>query len=170
MHVTRTTEVMVGLFVALGLVSLFFLAMDVSNLGNLRAEKGSYTITARFENIGGLKVRAPVSVAGVRIGSISAIGFDSKTYQAIVSMRINPAFNTLPVDSSASILTSGLLGEQYISLMPGGAEENLKEGDQLELTQSALILEQVVSRFLFSKAEGGTGSKSVSNGNAQPSQ
>jgi phospholipid/cholesterol/gamma-HCH transport system substrate-binding protein len=156
MQVSRTTEILVGLFVALGLIALFFVAMQVSNLASLRAAQGSYTITARFANIGGLKVRAPVSVAGVKVGRVDRIGFDKKTFEAIVEMRIDPAYDTLPEDTSASILTAGLLGEQYVGLSPGGSEDTLKEGGEVELTQSAIVLEQVISRFLFSKAESGS--------------
>ena len=155
MRVTKTVETWVGLFVAIGLIALFFVAMQVSNLGEMRTARGSYTITARFDNIGGLKVRAPVSMAGVRVGRVSRIAFDNKTYQAIVEMRIDPAYDTFPDDTSASILTAGLLGEQYIGLSPGGSDEFLKDGDELDLTQSAIVLEQVISRFLFGKAEGG---------------
>ena len=133
--------------------------MQVSNLAELRTAQDSYLLTARFENIGALKVRAPVSMAGVKVGRVSQIRFDHKTYQAIVEMRIDPAYNTLPEDTSASILTSGLLGEQYIGLSPGGSEDYLKDGDQLDLTQSAIILEQVISRFLFNKAESGGSGK-----------
>lgn len=159
MRSSAAIETWVGIFVAIGLVALFFVAMQVSNLGELRTAKGSYSVTARFENIGGLKVRAPVSMAGVTIGRVSRIAFDNKTYEAVVEMRIDPAYNTLPVDTSASILTAGLLGEQYVGLSPGGSDEHLKEGDEVDLTQSALVLEQVISRFLFNKAEGaGSGS------------
>ncbi|SMF94776.1 outer membrane lipid asymmetry maintenance protein MlaD [Methylomagnum ishizawai] len=157
MQASKTIETWVGLFVAMGLVALFFVAMQVSNLAELQTNEASYKITARFENIGSLKVRAPVSVAGVKIGRVSHIGFDNKTFEAIVEMRIEPQFNTLPVDTSASILTAGLLGEQYIGLSPGGFDDTLKDGDELELTQSAIVLEQVISRFLFNKAESGSG-------------
>jgi phospholipid/cholesterol/gamma-HCH transport system substrate-binding protein len=159
MHVSKTTEIWVGLFVAIGLVALFFVAIQVSNLGELRTAKDSYRVTARFENVGGLKVRAPVSVGGVTVGRVSDISFDNKTYEAVVEMRIDPAYNTLPVDTSASILTAGLLGEQYVGLAPGGSDERLKDGDELELTQSAIVLEQVISRFLFNKAESGGSDK-----------
>jgi phospholipid/cholesterol/gamma-HCH transport system substrate-binding protein len=159
MQVSKTIEIWVGLFVATGLVALFFLAMQVSNLGELRTARGSYRVIARFENIGGLKVRAPVSVAGVTVGRVSNISFDNQTYEAVVEMRIDPAYNTLPVDTSASILTAGLLGEQYVGFSPGGSDDYLKDGDELELTQSAIVLEQVISRFLFNKAEGGSDNK-----------
>jgi phospholipid/cholesterol/gamma-HCH transport system substrate-binding protein len=159
MQASRATEIWVGVFVAISLVALFFVAMQVSNLAELRTAQGSYLVTARFENIGGLKPRAPVSMAGVTVGRVSHIGFDNRTYEAIVEMRIDPAYDTLPADTSASILTAGLLGEQYIGLSPGGADEYLKDGDEVELTQSAIILEQVISRFLFSKAEGGGSDK-----------
>lgn len=160
MQASKTIETLVGIFVALGLVALFFMAMQVSNLGELRTAEGSYRIIARFENVGGLRVRAAVSVGGVLVGRVSQIGFDNRTYEAVVEMRIDPHYNTLPVDTSASILTAGLLGEQYVGLSPGGSEQYLKDGDKLDLTQSAVILEQVISRFLFNKAEGGGTSES----------
>lgn len=164
MQASKTIEILVGLFVAMGLVALFFVAMQVSNLAELQTAKGSYKIMARFENIGGLKVRAPVSVAGVTVGRVSHIGFDNQTYEAVVEMRIDPVYNTLPVDTSASILTAGLLGEQYVGLSPGGADDQLKDGDELELTQSAMVLEQLISRFLFNKAEGGNSEKNGNGG------
>jgi len=148
MH-SRVVEIWVGLFVAIGFLALFFLAMKVSNLGELSTTREGYKIIARFENAGNLKVRAPVSMAGV------SIRFDKQTYNAVVEMQIDPQYDTLPEDTSASILTAGLLGEQFIGLTAGALETYLKDGDQLELTQSALVLEQLISRFLFNKAEGG---------------
>ena len=148
---TRTMEVAVGVFVAIGLAALFFLAMQVSNLSDMGSGNG-YVITARFENIGGLKVRSPVSMAGVRVGRVSQIGFDNDTYEAIVHMQIEPSYNTLPEDTAASVFTAGLLGEQYIGLEPGGSETYLQDGGEVKLTQSALVLEQIVGQFLFSKA------------------
>jgi phospholipid/cholesterol/gamma-HCH transport system substrate-binding protein len=145
----------VGLFVAIGFLALFFLAMKVSNLGELSTTREGYKIVARFENAGNLKVRAPVSMAGVTIGRVKSIRFDKQTYNAVVEMQIDPQYDTLPEDTSASILTAGLLGEQFIGLTAGALETYLKDGDQLELTQSALVLEQLISRFLFNKAEGG---------------
>lgn len=155
MRESRTIEIWVGLFVAMGIVAVFFLAMQVSNLSDLNVDDKSYRITARFENAGSLKVKAPVTMAGVRIGRVSAIEFDKDTYEAVVEMRVDPAYDTLPIDTTANVLTAGLLGEQYIGLSPGGSEEYLKDGDEIELTQSAMVLEEVISRFLFNKAESG---------------
>lgn len=149
---SRTVALVVGLFVFIGIGALFFLAMQVSNLSSLDNSKG-YLLTAKFENVGGLKVRSPVTVSGVRIGRVSDIRFDKNRYQAVVAMKINPYYDTLPTDTSASIYTAGLLGEQYIGLEPGGEDDFLKDGDELELTQSALVLEEIIGQFLFSKAE-----------------
>ncbi|MDX2425829.1 MAG: outer membrane lipid asymmetry maintenance protein MlaD [Cycloclasticus sp.] len=148
MHISRSIEILVGLFVAIGLVAMFFLSMQVSNLSNINGEDG-YDIKGYFENIGSLKVRAPVSMAGVNIGRVSAINFDSESFEAVVTMTIDAKYNQLPADTSASILTAGLLGEQYIGLSAGGEEEPLKAGSKLELTQSALVLEQIIGQFLF---------------------
>ncbi|MES9832333.1 MAG: outer membrane lipid asymmetry maintenance protein MlaD [Candidatus Thiodiazotropha sp. LLP2] len=149
---TRQLEITVGFFMALGLVALFFLAMQVSNLASISANEG-YQITARFDNIGGLKVRSPVSMAGVRVGRVSGITYDQSSFEAVVSLSINPEFNQIPDDSIAKIYTSGLLGEQYIGLDPGGSLESLEQGSELMMTQSALVLEEIIGQFLFSKAE-----------------
>jgi phospholipid/cholesterol/gamma-HCH transport system substrate-binding protein len=144
---------LVGFFVFLGIGGLFFLAMQVSNLSSFDNTQG-YILQARFENIGGLKPRSPVTVSGVRIGRVSAIFYDTEAYQAVVEMRISSNYeHTLPEDTSASIYTSGLLGEQYIGLDPGGADAFLKDGDEVEFTQSALVLEEIIGKFLFSKAD-----------------
>ena len=161
MQSTRTTEIWVGAFVAIGLLGLFFVAMQVSNLGEFQTEKGSYQVRAHFGNIGGLKVRAPVSMAGVTVGRVEKISFDDTRYEAEVVLRIHPDFKKIPEDSSASILTAGLLGEQYIGLSAGGSDDYLKQGDEIELTQSAMILEQLISRFLFNKAEEGKSDKTA---------
>lgn len=153
MQQSKTLEMWVGAFVALGVVALFFLAMQVSNLSDYQGGDG-YLIKARFDNIGSLKVRAPVSMAGVRIGRVSAIGFDKQRFQAVVEMHIENQFDSLPEDTSAKILTAGLLGEQYIALEAGGADDLLKDGSEIELTQSSVVLEEVISKFLYSKAEG----------------
>lgn len=153
MHNSKTVEITVGIFIVIGAAALFMLAMKVSNLSAATNGDG-YTITARFENIGGLKVRSPVSVAGVRIGRVSDISFDNTTYEAVVAMEIAGQYDTLPTDTSASIFTAGLLGEQYVSLEPGGEEKFLKQGGSVRLTQSAIVLEQVIGQFLYSQAEG----------------
>ncbi|MGQ9659642.1 MAG: outer membrane lipid asymmetry maintenance protein MlaD [Thermochromatium sp.] len=147
----RHVELMVGVFVTLGLVALFFLAMQVSNL-SLHPSGDGYLLQARFANVGSLKVRAPVTMAGVRIGRVESIHFDQDTYQAVVWMRIDPAIDAIPDDTFANIFTSGLLGEQYIGLEPGGSPEVLRDGDEIVHTQSALVLEQMIGQFLFKKA------------------
>lgn len=146
---------MVGVFVVLGLAALFMLAMKVSNITTLNKDDG-YEVKVLFENVGGLKVRSPVTVAGVRIGRVTDISFDDKQYEAVVTLKIRNQYR-LPTDSSASIFTAGLLGEQYIGLEPGGADAYLKDGDRITLSQSAVILEQIIGRVLFDKAaEGNT--------------
>ena len=155
MRQTKTTEMLVGMFIAAGLAALFVLAMKVSNLSAL-TQGDSYQVSARFENIGGLKVRSPVTVGGVRVGRVSGIDYDSDRYEAVVRLDLDRRFNKFPDDTSASIFTSGLLGEQYIALEPGGSEEFLQDGSEIEMTQSALVLEKLVGKFLFDKAaEGG---------------
>ncbi|MEJ2609825.1 MAG: outer membrane lipid asymmetry maintenance protein MlaD [Candidatus Thiodiazotropha sp.] len=151
---TRQLEITVGFFMAAGLVAFFFLAMQVSNLASLSGSKG-YTVTAQFDNIGGLKVRSPVTMAGVRIGRVSAIRYDQDNFEAMVTLSIDSEFNKIPDDTIAKIYTSGLLGEQYISLDPGGSLESLEQGSELMMTQSALVLEEIIGQFLFSKAEEG---------------
>lgn len=148
----RVVEILVGAFMAAGFVALFFLAMQVSNLSAASAGNG-YAIEARFDNIGSLKVRAPVSMAGVRVGRVESIQFNQDTYQAVVTMRIDEDYDRIPSDTFANIFTAGLLGEQYIGLDPGGSPDYLRDGDQVEHTQSALVLEQMIGQFLFSKAE-----------------
>jgi len=147
----RAIEIGVGLFVAAWIAALFMLAMQVSNLSNIgSSDDDSYIISATFENIGGLKERAPVTVSGVRIGRVEGINYDLDAYEAVVTLRIDNAFDRFPEDTAASIYTSGLLGEQYIALEPGGSMENLEAGDRIQLTQSALVLEQIIGQFLYS--------------------
>ncbi len=147
-------ELWVGAFVLMSIVALAGIALQVSNFSGWK-EQPTYKVSALFDNIGGLKVRAPVKLSGVVIGRITAIGVDPVSFKAKVDMQIDKSFNLLPSDSSASILTSGLLGDQYIGLDPGGEEEVLEEGSQVELTQSALVLEELIGQFLvkFSEAE-----------------
>lgn len=150
----KGVEIAVGIFVAAGIAALLMLAMKVSNLSAYGEEQG-YQVSARFDNIGGLKVRAPVRVGGVRIGHVTDIGYDDKAYEAVVRMVLQSQHSRLPRDTSASIYTAGLLGEQYIGLEPGSAQEFLAEGDEIRHTQSALVLEQLIGQFLFSKAAEG---------------
>lgn len=147
----RAIELAVGVFVALGLGAVAMLAFRVSNLTTTEVTN-PYQIQAHFDNIGGLKTRAPVTMAGVRIGRVRSIGFDNDRYQAVVTMDIDGRYERIPVDTSASILTSGLLGEQYIGMEPGGAEEYLRNGDAIQLTQSAMVLERLIGQFLYGKA------------------
>jgi phospholipid/cholesterol/gamma-HCH transport system substrate-binding protein len=153
---TRTIEVGVGLFVAVGIAALFMLAMKVSNLSTFTEAEG-YEIIARFDNIGSLKIRSPVTMAGVRVGRVAGIGFDDKSYEAVVRLNIDPKYSRIPVDTSASIYTAGLLGEQYVSLEAGGEERYLNAGGIIKLTQSAVVLEQVIGQFLYQKASEGGG-------------
>ncbi len=153
MKQSTTLEIMVGVFVALGFAALFMLAMKVSNISALNNEDG-YQVKVYFENVGGLKVRSPVTVAGVRVGRVERIEFDEKLLEARVTLKIKRDIR-LPSDSSAGIFTAGLLGEQYVGLEPGGADTDLQEGDVIALSQSALVLEQIIGRVLFSKAAEG---------------
>ncbi len=147
----RTTiDLWVGVFVALGVAALLGLAMKVGNLTTSNIGE-TYTVNAAFENIGGLKPRAPVKSAGVVVGRVGDIKFDSKTYEAIVSLNIDKSYN-FPADTFASIFTAGLLGEQYIGLDAGADEEVLKNGDNIAQTQDAVVLEKMISQFLYSKA------------------
>jgi len=150
---SKSTEITVGMFVAAGIAALFVLAMKVSNLAEFNDETG-YQVTAEFENIGGLKVRSPVTMAGVRVGRVAEINLSSETYNAVVTLNLYGNFDVIPTDTAASIYTAGLLGEQYIGLEAGAEEEFLQNGDVIDLTQPALVLEQVIGQFLFSKAEG----------------
>ena len=158
----KSIEVMVGLFVLLGMLGLVFLALKAANLGGAGGGD-TYTLQARFDNIGGLKARAPVRTAGVTIGRVSTITLDPKTYQGLVTLEVDREVQ-FPKDSSARILTSGLLGDQYIGLEAGGEEKNLAPGDTIKQTQSAVVLESLISQFLFNKAadagaEGSGGAK-----------
>lgn len=146
MHI-KTVEIWVGVFVAAGLAALFMLAMKVSNLSTYSNDEG-YDIFAHFEDASGLKVRSPVTMAGVRIGRVQDIIFNPQTFEAVVTMRIEKQYNTLPKDTSASIYTAGLLGEKYVGLEPGGDEDNLKSNDKIKLTQDSLVLEKLIGQFV----------------------
>ena len=146
----KSLELWVGLFVAAGILALAMLAFKVGNLTTVDVMDG-YRVKANFDNVGGLKVKSAVTMAGVRVGRVTGIAFDSNKYQATVTMDLEGKYKNIPVDSSATILTSGLLGDQYIGLEPGGAEEYLKDGDVIRTTQSALVLEKLVGQVIFSK-------------------
>ena len=147
----RTTlDLWVGIFVTAGVGALFVLALKVGNATTVNASDG-YHVIAEFDNIGGLKVRAPVKSAGVVVGRVEGISLDTRTFRANVALRIDKHY-PFPKDSSASILTAGLLGEQYIGMDGGGDEQNLMDGDHLKVTQSAIVLEKVIGQFLYGKA------------------
>ncbi len=146
----RSIEILVGLFVLLGLAALVFVALRAANLTSFSNGDG-YRLSARFDNIGGLKVRAPVRSAGVVVGRVTAISLDTRTFQGLVTMEIRHGFD-FPKDSSAKILTAGLLGDQYVGIEPGGDDKNLAAGDTIRQTQSAVVLENLIGQFLFSKA------------------
>lgn len=149
----KIVEISVGVFVAAGLAALLVLALQVSNLSSLVGNNG-YTISASFEDIGGLKVRSPVTVSGVKIGKVTSITYDADNYEARIEMEISSRFTQFPIDTSAMIYTSGLLGEQYIALDPGGEDELLVDGSHVSMTQSALVLEKMIGQFLFKQTGG----------------
>lgn len=148
----KKIETLVGAFVLLGLLGLVFLALQAANLGKVGGGN-TYTVQARFDNIGGLKPRAPVRSAGVVVGRVTSIALDPKSFQGVVTLDVDKRFQ-FPKDSAAKILTSGLLGDQYIGLEPGGDDKNLQAGDTVAQTQSAVVLENLIGQFLSSKAEG----------------
>jgi len=147
----KMTDVLVGIFVVLGFGALLFLALQAGNLASFSISK-SYAIEANFDNIGGLKVRAPIKSAGVTVGRVSSISFDDQSFRAKVILEIEEQFK-FPKDSSVKILTSGLLGEQYVGLEPGGDLKNLAAGDKLFLTQSAVVLENLIGQFLYGRSD-----------------
>ncbi|MFT5450866.1 MAG: phospholipid/cholesterol/gamma-HCH transport system substrate-binding protein [Enterobacterales bacterium] len=145
---TRKSEISVGLFIIIGIAALAMLALKVSNISESGSSE-SYQIIAKFDNIGSLKVRSPVRMGGVLIGRVTNIHLDSVYLSPVVTLSIFKLYNKLPSETSASILTAGLLGEQYLSLSPGGDEEFLTEGDEIQDTQSALVIEELIGQFLF---------------------
>ena len=145
-----TIDIWVGAFVAAGFAALLFLALKVGNLATF-STSSTYQVQAKFANIGGLKVRAPIKSAGVVVARVSDIKFDNESYEAIVTFNVDAQYE-FPRDTSAKILTSGILGEQYVGLEAGGDGVMLKNGDRLRLTQSAVVLENLISQFLFNKA------------------
>ncbi len=154
----RSLDVWVGLFVLLGALALVFLALKAGNMSAMTFAQ-TYPVITKFDNIGGLKPQAPVKSAGVVVGRVASIHFDDKKFQAVVTLNMESRYR-FPKDSSAKILTSGLLGEQYIGLEAGGDDKLLASGDQIKMTQSAVVLENLISQFLYSKAaDGKEGSK-----------
>jgi phospholipid/cholesterol/gamma-HCH transport system substrate-binding protein len=153
MQQTRAVELGTGLFVFMGIVALFFLTTRVTTFDAYSGDSG-YELQARFDQVGTLKVRSPVSISGVQIGRVTGIDFDVDRLEAVVTMRIASRYDRIPDDSDASILTSGILGGQYIGLQPGGSEDYFKDGDEILFTQSAVVLEQLISKYLF---QGGGG-------------
>ena len=151
----RTLEFCVGLFVLMGFVALLFVSLQAANLGNFSFNAKTYELNANFDNIGGLKPRAPVKSAGVVVGRVKAINFDPTTFQAHVLLNIDSAYQ-IPEDSSAQILTAGLLGEQYVGISAGGADGNMQPGACFEQTQSAVVLENLISQFMLQFAEKGS--------------
>lgn len=149
----RLTDLWVGLFVVVGFAAILVLALKAGNLASFNFSE-TYQVLAKFDNIGGLKVRAPVKSAGVVVGRVSRIGFDDQTYEAVVTLALDRRFS-FPRDTSAKILTSGLLGEQYIGLEAGGDSAKLAEGGKIKATQSAMVLENLISQFLYNKAAEG---------------
>jgi phospholipid/cholesterol/gamma-HCH transport system substrate-binding protein len=143
-------DLWVGVFVVLGFAALVFLAVQVGSYAELSSGK-TYALEAPFDNIGGLKVKAPVKSAGVLVGRVTGIRFDAQTYRAVVSLELDVRYE-FPRDTIATILTAGLLGEQYVGLEPGGDEAVLKAGDRIAMTQSAVVLEKLIGQFMFNKA------------------
>jgi phospholipid/cholesterol/gamma-HCH transport system substrate-binding protein len=158
MENTRTRELGTGLFVFLGFAALLFLATQTTGLDQY-VDSAGYRVTARFSDVSGLKERAPVTLAGVNIGRVESVEFDNERLDAVVTMRIRPEFDRIPDDSDAGVITAGLLGSKYIGIGPGGAEEYLVDGSEIQITRSAVVLEDVVGRLLFSQVEKGSGDK-----------
>lgn len=158
MRSTRAVELSTGLFVLLGFAALFFMVTQITNR-ELSVNGNSYEVYAYFENIGSLRPGAAVSIAGVTVGRVESITFDQQVYKAVVRMRINSQYNKLPKDSDASIMTSGLLGGQYVGLTIGGAEEYLGNGDRIEFVQDALVLENLINQLVATFSRRGEGSE-----------
>ena len=148
MRQTRSVELGTGLFVLLGMVAAFFLITQTTGSDAFSGDE-TFTVTARFQNVGSLKTRAPVAMAGVTIGRVSGIRFDPDLLEAVVTFEIDQRYDKIPDDSDASILTAGLLGSQYIGLQPGGSDLYLEDGSEIQFTQSAVVIEQLISKYLF---------------------
>jgi phospholipid/cholesterol/gamma-HCH transport system substrate-binding protein len=152
MRPSRAIDISTGLFVMLGFTAILFLVTQITNK-QVAIHGNSYRLRAQFENVGGLKVGAPISMAGVTVGRVADISYDMQQYKAVVKLRIDGRYNRIPNDSDASIFTSGLLGGQYIGLSPGGSEVYFKDGDRIEFVQDAIVLENLIGKYLFSQAD-----------------
>src|SRR5437016_2431016 len=158
MRANRTLEIGTGMFVLLGFAALFFLTTQLPSSGlKLSSAKKGFHLTAEFDNIGDLKVGSPVTMAGVRVGEVEGIRFNSNDYKAVVGLRVDPQYNQIPEDSYASIQTQGLLGGKYIGISPGGLDSYLKDGSRIEQTQSAIVLESLINKFFASYSSKGGG-------------
>jgi phospholipid/cholesterol/gamma-HCH transport system substrate-binding protein len=153
MRANYKVEFASGIFLLLGIAALVWLATRATDYGQ-DIGKETYTISARFMNVGDLRNRAPVKIGGVTVGMVESISLDPVTFEAVVEMGVAARFDELPSDTGASVLTSGVLGDRYIGLEPGGAPDMLTDGDELFITQSALVLEQIISKYLFNTGEG----------------
>jgi phospholipid/cholesterol/gamma-HCH transport system substrate-binding protein len=153
----KSIETLVGCFVLAGFIALGYLALQAANLASFRIGD-TYTLTARFDNVGGLKPRAPVRSAGVTVGRVKSISLDPRTFEGVVTMELQNGF-LFPLDTSAKILTAGLLGDQYIGLNPGGEDKNLGDGGVIRMTQSAVVLENLIGQMLYNRAAEGGESK-----------
>lgn len=153
---SNSMELTTGLFVLLGFIAIFFLVTQVTGQG-LKLGQASYSLEATFDNVGGLKVGAPVAMSGVTVGRVDDIHYDQKRYRAVVILSVSKSFDKIPNDSDVAIYTAGLLGGQYVGITPGASETYYKDHDHIELTQSAIVLENLISKFLFEKAQAGSG-------------
>ena len=173
MRPNHTLEIGTGLFVLLGFAALLFLTTQLPatgvKFGKIGGAKAGFRVTADFDNIGDLKVGSPVTMSGVRVGEVSSIRLDSRQFQAVVGMRINPQYNQIPDDSFASIQTEGLLGGKYVGISPGGLDTYLKDGSRIDMTQSAIVLESLINKFFasFSSKGGGDSDSNSKGGNNQ---
>lgn len=162
MRQNRAIDVSTGLFVLLGVAAILFLVTQISNR-EFASQDRAIRVTAKFENVGGLKVGAPVKMAGVTIGRVEDIGYDMKAFKAVVTLGIDARYDEIPQDSDASIFTAGLLGGQYVGISPGGSDEYLKSGDEIEFVQDAIVLENLISKYMF-------GQGANKDGAAQPAE